>query len=160
MAFNGSSKHSESIWFRHENKNVNTFGYKPYIKGKFISFVCFVCLFVVSFSFLSFSFPWWSYLLQYLPRAVGFSHEGIFTRAEEEGGRFPQGTNGNNRRKFLIERQKTFLGAAQNVFDHWQIPKIVKIDFMFRKISLLSTLNEILTAKNIDVFPRARKKWV
>ena len=54
MAFNGSSKHSESIWFRHENKNVNTFGYKPYIKGKFISFVCFVCLFVCcvfSFSF-------------------------------------------------------------------------------------------------------------
>ena len=29
---------------------------------------------------------------------------------------------------------------------------------MFRHISLLSTLNEILTAKNIDVFPRARKK--
>ena len=52
MAFNGFSKHSESIWFRYENKNVNTFGYKPYIKGKFISFVCFVCLFVVSLSFL------------------------------------------------------------------------------------------------------------
>ena len=115
MAFNGFSRHSESIWFRYEDENVNTFGYKPYIKGKFISFVC---LFVVSFSFLSFSFPWRSYLLQYLPRAVGFSHAGIFTRAEEEGGRFPQGTNGNNPRKFLIKRQKTFLGAAQNVFDH------------------------------------------
>ena len=89
-----------------------------YKGNSFLSFVLFVCLFVVSFSFLSFSFPWRSYLLQYLPRAVEFSHAGIFTRAEEEGGRFPQGTNGNNRRKFLIKRPKTFLGAAQNVFDH------------------------------------------
>ena len=121
MAFNGFSRHSESIWFRYENKNVNTFGYKPYIKGKFISFVCFVCLFVVSFSFLSFSFPWWSYLLQYLPRVVGFSHAGIFTRAEGRGGqgvggRFPQGTTRNTRRKFLIKRQKKFSGRGSKCF--------------------------------------------
>ena len=140
MAFNGSSRHSESIWFRYENKNVNTFGYKPYIKGKFISFVCFVCLFVVSFPFLFF------FRGEVISCSVCRGQSGSATQAflpvQKGGGaqgvvgRFPQGTNRNTRRKFLSKRQKTFLGAAQNVFDHCQIP-IVKIDFMFRHMFLL-----------------------
>ena len=140
MAFNGSSRHSESIWLRHENKNVNTFGYKPYMKGKFISFVCFVCLFVVSFPFLFFS-------VVKLSPAVSAEGSRVQPRkhfypcrreggAQGVGGRFPQRTNRNTRRKFLSKRQKTFLSAAQNVFDHCQIP-IVKIDFMFRHMFLL-----------------------
>ena len=120
MAFNGFSRHSESIWFRYENKNVNTFGYKPYIKGKFISFVCFVCLFVVSFPFLSFSFPWWSYLLQYLPRAVGFSHAGIFTRAEGRGAggwrTIPSGNKWEYSSEIFNQSPENFSGCGSKCF--------------------------------------------
>ena len=120
MAFNGFSRHSESIWFRYENKNVNTFGYKPYIKGKFISFVCFVCLFVVSLSFL---FPFRGEVIScstcrgqsgsatraFLPVQKGGGGQGV-------GGRFPQGTTRNTRRKFLIKRQKKFSGRGSKCF--------------------------------------------
>ena len=86
MAFNGFSRHSESIWFRFENNNVNTFGYiKPYIKGKFISqILCFVCLLSLLLSLL---FPFRGDVISFSTcRRQSFSHAGIFTCAEVVGG--------------------------------------------------------------------------
>ena len=92
------------------------------LKGKsFLLFVLFVRLLSL---FLSFLFPIRG---EVISCSICRGQSGSATRAflpvqkgggQGVGGRFPQGTNGNTRRKFLINRQKTFLGAAQNVFDH------------------------------------------